>query len=107
MKRVKQVVLREPLTIGGQRYTSIDVRRPCVGDEEDAMEQALAMGRGENRVTMELCLYSLLTQIPYDQLRTMDADDYRNIRDAVRDVSRPMDEAGEATPEAEPEPQNG
>ena len=89
MKKVEQVTLNEPLTIGGKTYTTIDVRRPCVGDEEVAMEQAISMGRGENRVTLEMCLFSILTGIPYDQLRGMDADDYTAIRKAADAVSRP------------------
>jgi len=89
MKKVEQVTLKEPLTIGGQTFTTIDVRRPCVGDEEDAMEQAISMGRGENRVTLEICLFSILTSIPYDKLRGMDAEDYTAIRKAADAVSRP------------------
>lgn len=108
MKKVAQVTLHEPLTIGGKTYTAIDVRRPCVGDEEDAMDQALAMGKGENRVTLELCLYSKITLIPYDVLRTMDADDYRSIRDAAVELARPMETAPEEELlESRPEQQKG
>ena len=108
MKKVAQVTLRELLTIGGKTYTTIDVRRPCVGDEEDAMDQALAMGKGENRVTLELCLYSKITLIPYDVLRAMDADDYRAIRDAAVELTRPMETPlEEARQENQPEQQNG
>lgn len=87
MKKVEQVSLLEPLTIGGKSWTTVDVRRPTVGDEEDAMDMAIKLGRGENRVTLELCLMSRLTSIPYDALRRMEAADYTAIRDAANSIS--------------------
>ena len=69
MKRSRTVTLREPLTVGGKEMTEVVVTASTVGDEEDAMQMAVDMKRGSNPVTVELCLLSRVTRLPYDDAR--------------------------------------
>lgn len=96
MKRNRTVTLREPLTVGGKEMTEVVVNASTVGDEEDAMQMAVDMKRGSNPVTVELCLISRVTRLPYDILRGMNGADYTALREALNGVN-----GGEPTPSPE------
>ena len=98
MKRSRTVTLREPLTVGGKEMTEVIVNASTVGDEEDAMQMAVDMKRGSNPVTVELCLLSRVTRLPYDILRGMNGTDYTALREALNGVN-----GGEPAPS----PENG
>lgn len=87
MKRNKTVTLREPLTVGGKEMTEVVVNAGTVGDEEDAMQMAVDMKRGGNPVTVELCLISRVTRLPYDILRGMNGADYMALREALNEIN--------------------
>lgn len=87
MKRSRTVTLREPLTVGGKEMTEVVVNASTVGDEEDAMQMAVDMKRGSNPVTVELCLISRVTRLPYDILRGMNGADYTALREALNEVN--------------------
>lgn len=87
--KTKDITLAEEVVIAGKPTKTVTVRRATVGDEEDAMDMAIQFGRPSNRVTMEMCLLSLISGIPYPTLRGMDGEDYALIRDAHNDLSRP------------------
>lgn len=76
------VTLREPVQTAGQEVTEVTLRRATVGDEEDAMQQAIQLKRGKNPVTVEMCLFSRVTRLPYDVIRTMNGVDYAALREA-------------------------
>ncbi|MDE6735577.1 MAG: phage tail assembly protein, partial [Desulfovibrio sp.] len=70
------------------------LRRSTVGDEEDAMQQAVQLKRGKNPVTVEVCLFSKVTRLPYDAIRSLYGADYAAIREAFKDLNgyTPRDE---------------
>lgn len=81
------VNLSEPLNVGGKEITEVVVRRSTVGDEEDAMQQAINLKRGGNNVTIELCLMAKLTRLPYDTIRNMAGPEYQKLKDALNEVN--------------------
>ncbi|MDE6734943.1 MAG: phage tail assembly protein, partial [Desulfovibrio sp.] len=48
MAQTKTVKLAEPIMVGGKEVTEVTLRRSTVGDEEDAMQQAVQLKRGKN-----------------------------------------------------------
>ena len=101
MSRASRTVrLRTPVQVDGKDITEVVVRASTVGDEEDAMQQAVTMQRGSNPVTVEICLLSKVTRLPYDALREMSGPDYAALREALsavngRDTADGTDPAGE------------
>lgn len=93
--KTKLVRLNEPLNIGGKEITEVVVRRSTVGDEEDAMQQAISLKRGHNNVTVELCLMSKLTRLPYDAIRGMPGPEYQKLKEALNEVNGLADEVQE------------
>ena len=92
MKKVETVVLDEAVEVKGRgKVTDVEVRRPTVADEEDAMDMAIGMRKGDNRITLEVCTYSRVTGIKYEDLRNMDADDFTKIRNAYARVVAPLE----------------
>ena len=91
MKRSEKVVLSVPVDMKGEKVTEIEVRRPTVADEEDAMDMAIQMGKSENRITLEICSYAKVTGLKYDTIRSMDADDFVKIRAAYSRVVAPLE----------------
>ena len=83
----KIVKLQTPITIGGVEKTEVEVRASTIGDEEDALQEALRLKKGKNALTIEMCLFSKVSKIPYDVLRSMNRADYGAIRDAVNEVN--------------------
>lgn len=81
------VTLSAPVRMGGQEMTTLCVRRACVGDEEDAMQQAVLLGRARNPVTVEMCLLARVANLSYDAIRTMPGADYALLREAFNAVS--------------------
>lgn len=79
----KTVTLLEPIEVGGKILTEVSIRRSTVGDEEDAMQQAVQLKRAQNAVTVEICLVSKLTRLPYDAVRSMCGQDYAALREAL------------------------
>lgn len=98
----KTVKLLEPIQVGGKEVTEVTLRRSTVGDEEDAMQQAVQLKRGKNAVTVEVCLFSKVTRLPYDAIRSLYGTDYAAIREAFNNLNgyTPPDEDGDA--EADP-----
>lgn len=88
MSRASRTVrLRTPVQVGGKDLAEVVVRASTVGDEEDAMQQAVTMQRGSNPVTVEICLLSKVTRLPYDALRGMSGPDYAALREALSAVN--------------------
>lgn len=103
MKR--SIILCEPVSFGGKTYTSLDMRRPTMGDEEDAVDQAITLGKGDNQVTVELCLVGLIVGAAYDDMRRLPTAVYKQLRAEYAELCRPKDApapaAGEETTQAE------
>lgn len=86
-KKTLTVTLSEPVEIGGQQMTEITVRPSNIGDEEDAMQQAVSLKRPKNPLTVEMCILSRVTRIPYDKLRKMNNRDYAALRSALNELT--------------------
>lgn len=82
MAETKTIKLAEPIQVGGKEVTEVTLRRATVGDEEDAMQQAVQLKRGKNPLTVELCMISRVSKLPYDAVRSLRGVDYAAIRDA-------------------------
>lgn len=108
MEKTAQATLSAPITVRGKKTDILTLRRATLGDDEDAMEQAIALGRGGNPITVELCTLSIVAGVPYDVLRTLDEDDIAAIR-AAHNSLRPTklkkteeaDETAKATTQGE------
>ena len=81
------VELSEPIQVGTETLNTLKIHLPTVGDEEDAMDMAIFAGRPNNPVTLEICLFSKVTGVPYDKLRSMCNQDYAALRAAVTELS--------------------
>lgn len=82
------VPLTQALTVGGKEITEVSLRASTVGDEEDAMQQAVQLGKAKNSITFELCLVSKLTRLPYDTIRHLPGRDYAKIRQAMNKLNK-------------------
>lgn len=87
----KTIDLLEPITVKGEERTTVTIRRSTVGDEEDAMEMAIKLNRPKNSVTVEICMFSKLTRLPYDVIRGMCGQDYTALREALNELNSPED----------------
>ena len=87
MAKTTTVILSEALEVGGKQISEVIIRRSTVGDEEDAMQQAIQLKRPKNAVTMEMCLMSRLTKLPYDAIRSLCGPDYAALRNALNELN--------------------
>lgn len=92
MAKTAQASLSAPIVVRGKQTETITLRRATLGDDEDAMEMAIAFNRGTNPVTVELCTLSIVSGVPYDVLRTLDEDDIASLR-AAHNALRPTKRA--------------
>lgn len=90
--KTKTVTLSEPLIVGGKELAEVVVRRSTVGDEEDAMQQAIGLKQGNNPVTVELCLMSRVTRLPYDAIRSMTGPEYQKLKTALNALNGPVED---------------
>ena len=86
---MKEIILNFPLKSGDQESSRLTMKKSTVGDEEDAQAMAVDLGRPFVALTAELCLFSILTGVPYDDLRSLSTVDYDLIRKAYNEVNRP------------------
>ena len=84
-----KVVFDKALIVSGKEIREVVMSTPTIGVEEDAMDNAIAAGRSENPIAAEAFLYSALTGIPYDVLRTLPSYEYAKLRAAYDTVNRP------------------
>lgn len=106
MAKTAQATLSAPIVVRGKQTETITLRRATLGDDEDAMEMAIAMNRGNNPVTVELCTLSVVAGVPYDVLRTLDEDDIAALRSAhnsLRPTKRKKAGDGETATATTPE----
>lgn len=85
--KTKTVTLSEPVKVADKEITEVVVRRSTVGDEEDAMQQAVRLKHADNPVTVEVCLMSRVTRLPYDAIRSLHGPDYQKLRHALNVVN--------------------
>ena len=81
------VTLAQPVMLRGVEVSSVTVRPSTVGDEEDAMQQAIQLKKARNPVTVEMCLLSRVARVPYDVLRSMNGRDYAALRGALNSLN--------------------
>ena len=62
--RMQTVKLSAPLQVGGKEVWELTVRPSTVGDEEDGMQDAVAMHKGNNPLTAEMALLARITRVP-------------------------------------------
>lgn len=83
----KTVKLSQPLVVAGKELSEVIVRRSTIGDEEDAMQQAIQLKKGKNPLTVEMCLMCRVARLPYDAVRAMHGPDYMAIREAMNTLN--------------------
>lgn len=83
------IPLDAPLAVGGKSLAALTMREPTMAEEEDAMAQAVDLGRGMVPLTTEMCMYASLCNVPYDAVRSMKSVDYQKLRDAYQRFTRP------------------
>ena len=82
------VKLSAPLQVGGKDVWELSVRPSTIGDEEDAMQDAVGMGKATNPLTTEMTLLARIARVPYDALRGLSSGDYLKLRAAFNVVNR-------------------
>ena len=104
--RMQIVKLSAPLQVGGKEVWELTVRPSTVGDEEDGMQDAVAMHKGNNPLTAEMTLLARIARIPYDALRALSSGDYLKLRSAFNEVNRGSDPQENPMPDGRgtPEP---
>ncbi|MDL2279068.1 phage tail assembly protein [Desulfovibrio sp. OttesenSCG-928-G11] len=109
MKEIKGIIMERitlsaPLIVGGKPHPALSIRASTVGDEEDAQALAVNLGRPEVPLTTELCLFSIVTDVSYDDLRALPTSDYEKLRAAYKRVNRPrpLQAAAPKTPQEAP-----
>ena len=98
--RMQIVKLSAPLQVGGKEVWELTVRPSTIGDEEDAMQDAVGMGKATNPLTAEMTLLALIARIPYDALRALSSGDYLKLRNAFNAVNGTGESQENPTPEA-------
>lgn len=86
--RMQTVKLSAPLQVGGKEVWELTVRPSTIGDEEDAMQDAVGMGKATNPLTTEMTLLARIARVPYDALRGLSSGDYLKLRAAFNVVNR-------------------
>lgn len=98
--RMQTVKLSAPLQVGGKDVLVLTVRPCTIGDEEDAMQDAVGMHRGNNPLTAEMTLLARIVRVPYDALRGLSSGDYLKLRAAFNAVNGTDESQENPTPEA-------
>lgn len=98
--RMHTVKLSAPLQVGGKDVWELTVRPSTIGDEEDAMQDAVGMGKATNPLTTEMALLARIVRVPYDALRGLSSGDYLKLRDAFNTVNGTNESQENPTPEA-------
>lgn len=103
--RTQLITLSQAVTVGGVPVTTLTMREPTIGVEEDALSMAVSLGRESNILTTEICLLSRLTGVTYDAVRQMPQHDYVKLRSAYDVLARPTEPktADQSQPEAVPD----
>ena len=86
--KMKTVTLSAPIQVGGKDVLELTVRPSTIGDEEDAMQDAVGMGKATNPLTTEMTLLARIARVPYDALRGLSSGDYLKLRAAFNVVNR-------------------
>ena len=84
------VVFDKPVMVAGKPLEKVVMATPTIGVEEDAMDLAISLGRAKNPLTSEMCMFSKLTGIPYDALRTLPSYEMEKLRRAYDYVNAPL-----------------
>lgn len=87
--RTIAITLENPLRVKGADVSELIMKEPTMAEEEDSMALAVDMGRGNVPLTNEMCMYSLLCNVPYDAIRAMTSADYEKLRRAYNGFVRP------------------
>lgn len=98
--RMQTVKLSVPLQVGGKDVWELTVRPSTIGDEEDAMQDAVGMGKATNPLTAEMALLARIVRVPYDALRGLSSGDYLKLRAAFNVVNGTNESQENPTPEA-------
>lgn len=98
--KMKTVTLSAPIQVGGKDVLELTVRPSTIGDEEDAMQDAVGMHRGNNPLTAEMTLLARIVRVPYDALRGLSSGDYLKLRAAFNAVNGTNESQENPTPEA-------
>jgi len=98
--RMQTVKLSAPLQVGGKDVWELTVRPSTIGDEEDAMQDAVGMGKATNPLTAEMAMLARITRVPYDAMRGLSSGDYLKLRNAFNAVNGTGESQENPTPEA-------
>ena len=88
--REETIKLFKPFTIAGNRITELTMREPNMGIEEDAAQDAITIGRGNNPICGEMCTFSRLCGVKYEDIRAMPTSDYEKLRAAYQRLCLPL-----------------
>ena len=67
----------------------------------DKEAMAIRLKRPKNSVTVEVCMFSKLTRLPYDAIRSLYGPDYTALREALNELNAPEGEDPTMTPETD------
>lgn len=77
------IKLEYPITVNGQEYTQLTMRRPKVRDQKAAASQ------GKNDADREIALFANLCEVEPDLIEELDMTDYSVIQETYQDFLSP------------------
>lgn len=92
------VTLAHPIKRDGATISSLEVRRPRVGD----LRHLESLPSGASMLTRELAMMARLTGLPAEVLDELDATDYAALTEAAAGFSDAAPAAGSPTPPSSP-----
>lgn len=79
MSKVITVELSEPLSANGKEYHTLDIRKPTVGDLEEATEAS----SGSSEIALIRELVGVLANVPPNTLKKLSIDDFAEVSKAI------------------------
>lgn len=88
--REEKIILSKPLSVAGSPVAELTMREPTMAVEEDATQDAILFGRGNNPITGEMCTFARLCGIKYEDIRALPTPDYEKLRAAYQRLCAPL-----------------
>ena len=88
--REEKNTLFKPMTVSGKQVSELSMREPNMGIEEDAAQDAIAIGRGNNPICGEMFTFARLCGVKYEDIRAMPTSDYEKLRAAYQRLCLPL-----------------
>ena len=94
----KEIKLNEPLIINGEELSTLIMKKPTIGIEEDAYDMCIALKKQNNPLSVEACSLAKLCNLTYDQIRSLSRLDHNLLRATYENFFMKKTEEKESNP---------